>query len=81
MHRVVRADGQVLLLEHGKSPWFPLVNWWLDYRAPRHLAVWGCAFNRDILEAVEQSDFEIKEKHTKHLGTTQMFVLAPSKTK
>eukprot|EP00004_Rigifila_ramosa_P026305 TRINITY_DN8132_c0_g1_i2.p1 TRINITY_DN8132_c0_g1~~TRINITY_DN8132_c0_g1_i2.p1 ORF type:complete len:235 (+),score=10.39 TRINITY_DN8132_c0_g1_i2:59-706(+) len=58
MARVCRPDGQILLLEHGRSqtPMIgALLNWYLDMRAPGHLCDWGCWWNLDISELVRQS--------------------------
>lgn len=38
--RVCRPGGSVLLLEHGKSI-YPMVSWYLDWRAPLHAKRWG----------------------------------------
>jgi SAM-dependent methyltransferase len=34
--RVLRPGGRLLLLEHGRSRWFPPVNWLLDNPSPLH---------------------------------------------
>jgi ubiquinone/menaquinone biosynthesis C-methylase UbiE len=43
--RLLKDDGTVLLLEHGRGDW-PLVNKLLDARASAHAREWGCWFVR-----------------------------------
>ena len=49
-----KPDGQLLLLEHGRasSKW---VNSKLDGEADKHLAKFGCHWNRPILDIVAEA--------------------------
>jgi methyltransferase OMS1 len=56
---LLRPGGRLYLLEHGRSSsWFGWVAGWLndymDKRAPAHHAKWGCWYNRDIMDIVQQ---------------------------
>lgn len=54
MARVCRADGRILLLEHGRSDreW---LGRWQDRRADRHAKALGCRWNREPLDLVRQA--------------------------
>jgi len=54
MARVCRADGRILLLEHGRSDreW---LGRWQDRRADRHVKALGCRWNREPLDLVRQA--------------------------
>lgn len=54
MARVCRADGRILLLEHGRSDreW---LGRWQDRRAARHAKALGCCWNRGPLDLVRQA--------------------------
>lgn len=54
MARVCRADGRILLLEHGRSDreW---LGRWQDRRADRHAKKLGCRWNRKPLDLVHQA--------------------------
>jgi methyltransferase OMS1 len=69
MARCCRPDGSVLLLEHGAS-WLPLVRWWQSHRLNRHVARYGCYWNRDIDQLVAESGLKVVEVKKQHLGTT-----------
>lgn len=51
--RVLKPGGQLLLIEHGRSSW-DWLNTHLDRTAERHYSSWGCWWNRDILDIVQQ---------------------------
>lgn len=70
------ADGQILLLEHGRSHY----NWMnaiLDASAQQHADKYGCWYNRDIGKIVENSELEVVSIRRFHLGTTWEVVLRP----
>mmetsp|Transcript_73507 Transcript_73507/g.168507 ORF Transcript_73507/g.168507 Transcript_73507/m.168507 type:complete len:276 (+) Transcript_73507:31-858(+) len=69
VRRVVKPDGQVLLLEHGNASW-EYVRRMLKAQLPGHVSKFGCYCNRDISKLVEEAGFQILEKNTKHFGTT-----------
>jgi ubiquinone/menaquinone biosynthesis C-methylase UbiE len=58
MARVCRADGRILLLEHGRSDreW---LGRWQDRRADRHARTLGCRWNREPLELVRQAGLAV----------------------
>lgn len=54
MKRVCRDDGRILLLEHGRSD-NRLVGRFQDVREEAHAKQFGCHWNREPLELVEQA--------------------------
>ncbi len=58
MARVCRADGRILLLEHGRSDreW---LGRWQDRRADRHARALGCRWNREPLDLVRQAGLRL----------------------
>ncbi|BFZ55777.1 hypothetical protein PYCC9005_002818 [Savitreella phatthalungensis] len=71
-------DGQVLLLEHGRSGW-GWVNYILDRTARGHAARWGCYYNRDIDAIVRECEdvLDVISCERRHLGTTYIYRLRP----
>ncbi|KAK2809600.1 hypothetical protein FQN50_003654 [Emmonsiellopsis sp. PD_5] len=67
-------QGEILLLEHGRS-YYGWVNKLLDDLAPAHAMKHGCWWNRDIEEVVRESGLEVVESKRWHWGTTYRFVL------
>ena len=61
MRRVLRGDGRLIFVEHGRSP-DPRVVHWQDRLTPiwRRIAG-GCHLNRPIDQLIEASGFEIPE--------------------
>ncbi|KAJ3213292.1 Methyltransferase-like protein 7B [Dinochytrium kinnereticum] len=76
MKRVCRADGKILLLEHGRSTWGWL-NSALDKSAMDHAKEWGCWWNRDIEKMVKEAGLKIISCKRYHLGTTYSIVAVP----
>ncbi len=58
MSRVCRPEGQILLLQHGRSrqEW---LGRWQDRRAERHAQALGCNWNREPLELVRQAGLQL----------------------
>ena len=76
---IVNTDnGQILLLEHGRSH-YQWLNNILDKQAPAHADKHGCWWNRDIGRIVEESGLEIIRCKRYHLGTTWWFELRPKR--
>jgi methyltransferase OMS1 len=69
--KLVKKDGRILLLEHGKS-YYEWLNRLLDQTAPQHAARHGCWWNRDIGAIVKKSGLEVVEisRPMHHFGTT-----------
>ncbi len=79
LQRVCKADGKILLLEHGRSNNFSGLSSYLDKHAERHAKNWGCVWNRDIRHIVASSGLKLEILHTFHFGTTYYIVSRPSK--
>lgn len=64
MRRVLKPDGRLLFVEHGRSP-DPRVMRWQDRLTPawKRLAG-GCHLNRPVRELVEQAGFRVEGLHT-----------------
>ncbi|KAI5917355.1 hypothetical protein F4810DRAFT_704964 [Camillea tinctor] len=56
--RAVRPgdEGRILLLEHGRSNWWEVVNGMLDRSARGHFARFGCWWNRDVEAIVREAE-------------------------
>ena len=79
LKRVCKADGKILLLEHGRSRSFVGLSNYLDKHSERHAKNWGCVWNRDIASIVESSGLEVDKLDTWHFGTTYYIVCKPTK--
>jgi len=78
MRRVVKEDGQVLLLEHGASTW-ELVQGLLNRSAQRHVEKFGCYPNRNIIGLVEEAGLHVVRDERKHFGTTYLLICKRSR--
>jgi ubiquinone/menaquinone biosynthesis C-methylase UbiE len=67
MARVCRAEGKILLLEHGRSDHKSLGRW-QDKTAERHARQLGCHWNREPLELVGQAGLKVVEAQRVFLG-------------
>lgn len=79
---VKEEEGRILLLEHGRGNW-NLVNKALDKSAEEHAKAFGCWWNRDIKQIVEESGLEvvkIEQPKWWHAGTTWWVELKKPKT-
>ncbi|KAJ1460313.1 S-adenosyl-L-methionine-dependent methyltransferase [Pelagophyceae sp. CCMP2097] len=76
MQRACRANGVVLLLEHGRSH-YGWLNDLLDKYASRHLERWGCSWNRDIVGICAEAGLEVQTMRRFHFGTTYFIIAAP----
>ncbi|KAK6582369.1 hypothetical protein PZA11_004777 [Diplocarpon coronariae] len=69
---VKEEEGRILLLEHGRGKW-DWLNKYLDRSAENHAKAFGCWWNRDIREIVQESGLEvvnIEQPMWWHGGTT-----------
>ncbi len=64
LNRYCKDDGQILLMEHGKSSSW-IVNSMLKLINPVHVRIIGCHANRDIGELLRQSQLQIV-KHERY---------------
>lgn len=69
-------NGQILLLEHGKSH-YQWLNDILDKSAPAHADEHGCWWNKDIGKIVEESGLEVVNIERYNFGTTWWLELKP----
>ncbi|XBW35634.1 hypothetical protein QEN19_001208 [Hanseniaspora menglaensis] len=74
MAKLLKPDGRIYLLEHGKST-YESVNKNMSKDVEQRLAKWGCRYNLDLGEIVDDSNLEIVSENRMHLGTTWVFVL------
>ncbi|KAF9143593.1 hypothetical protein BGX30_015253 [Mortierella sp. GBA39] len=68
MKRVLKPGGKLLLLEHGNSHW----GFMKDMQAKqldRHVHKYGCYWNREIGELVQEAGLEVVEQERSQLGT------------
>mmetsp|Transcript_6583 Transcript_6583/g.8894 ORF Transcript_6583/g.8894 Transcript_6583/m.8894 type:complete len:348 (-) Transcript_6583:1-1044(-) len=72
-----KGSGKILLLEHGRSKTYEKLNHYLDVNAERHAKNWGCVWNRDIDDILEQAGLIVESLYTWHFGTTYYVVCRP----
>lgn len=70
---LLRPEGRIVLLEHGRGT-YDFVNKILDDRAEKRLKTWGCRWNLDIGEILDDSGLEIVDESRTHFGTTWCIV-------
>ncbi|EPX71234.1 methyltransferase [Schizosaccharomyces octosporus yFS286] len=66
---MLRPGGQILLIEHGQSK-YGWLNKILNTYAESHYEDWGCVWNRNILELIEESNLELDSCKRYNFGTT-----------
>ncbi len=67
MERVCAPDGEILLLEHGRSDAAPLA-WLQDRRAESHYEKTGCRLDHDPLATVERAGLAVEHTRTALFG-------------
>lgn len=70
---LLKPGGRIVLLEHGRGE-YGFINDVLDNRAEKRLETWGCRWNLDIGEILDDSGLEVTEEKRTHLGTTWCIV-------
>ncbi|KAJ9079135.1 hypothetical protein DSO57_1038612 [Entomophthora muscae] len=78
MQRVCKPGGKILLLQHGTG-YFDFLNNLLDKNADKHAEKWGCWWNRDITEILDNSGLKASYINRWHFGTTFYVVATPNK--
>jgi methyltransferase OMS1 len=68
MKRVLKSNGKILLLEHGRSNW-SFLNEALDKTALDHSKTWGCWWNRNIEDLITQSGLKVDSINRSYFGT------------
>eukprot|EP00198_Chlamydomonas_reinhardtii_P007630 XP_001696967.1 predicted protein [Chlamydomonas reinhardtii] len=76
MARVCKPGGRILLLQHGRSH-YQWLNDKLDGSAVDHQRKWGCLWNRDILDIVQQAGLVVDKSTRWHFGTSYYIVAYP----
>jgi ubiquinone/menaquinone biosynthesis C-methylase UbiE len=72
MGRVVKPDGRILLLEHGRSSW-GLMGRYQDRAAQRHFEVAGCRWNQEPLELVQAAGLIVTDHRRSFFGVFHTF--------
>lgn len=75
--RVCKADGEILLIEHGKGT-YEWINAVLDGNANQHAHKWGCIYNKDIEKLVREAGLQIVSIDRFHFGTTYVIKAKPA---
>lgn len=73
MAKLLRPGGRIVLLEHGRGTW-DMVNNHLDFRAEKRMKTWGCRWNLDIGELIDDAGLDITYEKRVHLGSTWMLI-------
>ncbi|SCU84819.1 LAMI_0C09010g1_1 [Lachancea mirantina] len=71
--KLLKPGGRIVLLEHGRGN-YDIINKILDDRAEKRLETWGCRWNLDLGEILDDSGLEVTEEKRTHLGTTWCIV-------
>ncbi|WP_066418536.1 class I SAM-dependent methyltransferase [Halorubrum aethiopicum] len=79
MARVCRPDGQILLLEHGRSD-NGLVARYQEWRADAHYETSGCRVTQEPLSVVRRAGLSVDEAETAQLGRITRIVCDPVPT-
>lgn len=66
---LLKPGGRIYLLEHGRGD-YDFVNNILDARSEKRLKTWGCRWNLDLGEILDDSGLEIVDERKTHFGTT-----------
>ena len=80
MRRVCKADGQILLIEHGRSSWNWLGNY-QDRHAHEQIEQGGCRWNHEPQELVQAAGIRILHAERTMLGIFHRITASPAKVK
>lgn len=78
MDRVCRPDGEIRLLEHGRSDVGPIARF-QDWRADAHYARAGCRWNQEPLELLVEAGLPVRTVETRALGIVTLIEARPSR--
>lgn len=73
MTKILKPGGRLVLLEHGRAK-YDILNTHLDFRAEKRMKTWGCRWNLNIGELVEDAGLDITYEKRCHFGTTWLLV-------
>lgn len=73
MSKLLRPGGRIVLLEHGRSNW-DFLNNYLDFRSEKRMKTWGCRWNLDIGELIDDAGLDITYEKRVHFGSTWLLV-------
>ncbi|KAJ6262329.1 hypothetical protein Dda_3136 [Drechslerella dactyloides] len=76
LERHCKPGGKILLLEHGRSH-YDWLNRILDTYVLDHARSWGCFWNRDIGQLLQESGLVVSRISRFHLGTTWLIEASP----
>lgn len=76
MKRVIKDDGRILLLEHGRSR-LGFIGRYQDKSAENHFAMAGCRWNQEPIELIEKAGLEIISQEDKTLGVFHAIIAKP----
>jgi ubiquinone/menaquinone biosynthesis C-methylase UbiE len=79
MGRVCRTDGQLLLLEHGRSNWGWLANYQDRHADEHYQANAGCRWHQEPLDLVRSAGLQVLSRKRSRLGIFHSIVAAPDK--
>jgi len=77
MRRVCRPDGQILLLEHGRSQWAWLAAY-QDRTAAQMIQRGGCRWNQEPLGLIRAAGLRIVTARRSHLGVFHIIHAVPA---
>ncbi|GMH92827.1 hypothetical protein TrVE_jg10819 [Triparma verrucosa] len=77
MQRVCKKDGRILLIEHGRTNTWPWLDGVLDDGRDQHIEKWGCEWNRDIDQIIQNSNLVVEWCDKWHFGTTSVVSARP----
>lgn len=77
MARVCKADGKILLFEHGRSSW-PWLAWFQDRTAQRHYDMAGCRWNQEPPQLVREAGLSIAQAERHLAGVFHTMVVMPT---
>ncbi|MBI5839525.1 MAG: class I SAM-dependent methyltransferase [Chloroflexi bacterium] len=78
MRRVCKSDGQILLIEHGRSTW-NLLGLYQDHHAHQMIEQGGCRWNQEPQELIREAGIKIIRAERALLGIFHTITASPEK--